>query len=326
MKIHAGADISASWFDICVLIDERQIHQRFENSKAGMRACILWLEELGIKELEIAIEPTGRYGELVAEYFLRRKGYSVLQVQPLLFHRYAESLDMRGKSDFKDSLALAVYCKERGAKLRKWKPKSELELELRDIQLHMRGLTKRIVALKCQLKCRLRSSFVEQALRDELKWYGKRLDETLDWAKDLVQAHPGLGRDYELLLTIPGIGEKTALLLVTLIDFRAFRSSRALACFLGLTGKKKESGSSIRGKESISKRGSKHVRASLFMPARTARMHNPALRSFSDRLEGKGKHDWAIQMAVIRKLVTVAWALVTKQVEFDSTYANEGPT
>jgi len=321
MKTQAGADISGRWFDICVILESKPIHRRFDNSKAGLAACIQWLESLGIKDLEIAIEPTGRYGDLVAEYFLRRK-YRVLQVQPFLFHRYAESLDMRGKSDFKDAYALAQYCQERGAKLRTWRPKNELEWELRDTQLLLRSLTKRAIVLQCQLQCRLRSHFVAQALQQELERCQQQLDEALQHAKELVESHPVLSRDFELLRTIPGIGEKSALLLVTLIDFRKFRSSRSLACFLGLTKKKHESGARVHGKEGISKRGSKLIRGALFMPARSARIHNPALREFSERMEAKGKHDWAIQMAIIRRLVTVAWALVTRQKEFDRSYVN----
>jgi len=321
MKIKGGADISARWFDICVIVEGQPIHRRFDSNKAGLQRCICWLESLRVSELEIAIEPTGRYGELVAEYFLRRK-HRVLQVQPFLFHRYAESLDMRGKSDYKDAFALAQYCHERGAKLRAWRPKNELEWELRDTQLLLRSLTKRTVVLQCQLECKLRSGFVQEALRNELERCEKQLDEALRHAKELVESHPVLARDFQLLLTIPGIGEKSALLLVTLIDFRAFRSSRSLACFLGLTKKKHESGATVRGKEGISKRGSKVIRGALFMPARAARIHNPALREFSERMTAKGKHDWTIQMAAIRKLMTVAWAVVTRQVEFDRAYVN----
>lgn len=322
MKTHAGADISARWFDICVVYEGHSLHRRFDNTTAGLRSCLKWLESLGIKDLDIAIEPTGRYGELVAEYFYRRK-HRVLLAQPFLFHRYAESLDMRGKSDYKDAFALAQYCQERGEKLRVWKPKSSLEWELRDIQLLIRGLTKRSTALQCQLKCNLHSAFVVKALGDELKRCEKQLDEALKHAKEVVEADLLLAGDLQLLCTIPGIGEKTALLMLTLIDFRAFRSSRKLACFLGLTKKKYESGATVRGNEGISKRGSKIVRNALFMPARTARIHNPALREFSERMEARGKHDWTIQMAVIRRLVTTAWALVTGQVEFEREFVNQ---
>ena len=122
MLAYAGTDISSRWFDICVLVEDQKHSRQFENSRNGLRQCILWLESLGVtnlKNLKLVLEPTGRYGELVAEYFYGRKT-RVFQAQPFMFHRYAESIDMRGKSDMKDAFALAQYCKERWQKLREW--------------------------------------------------------------------------------------------------------------------------------------------------------------------------------------------------------------
>ncbi len=274
-----------------------------------------------IGQLTIAMEPTGRYGELVAECFYR-EGYRVVQAQPFMFHRYAESLDMRGKSDFKDCLSLAQYAKERGEKLRAWMPKTMLEWELRDTQVLIRSLTKRSVILQTQIQCGLRSTWVKERLQHELGECQKRLDEAMDRATDLIKGDEVLSRDFGLLMTICGIGERSAVLLLTLIDFREFKSSRALACFLGLSKRTYESGDSVRGRERISKRGNGYIRAALFMPARVARIHNPAIAEFSERLEGKGKHDWAIQMAVIRKLVTTAWSMIVNEMEWSPTYIN----
>lgn len=322
---HAGADVSARWFDLCVLCDDKPIHRRFDNSNQGLQQCVQWLSSMKIQTLEIVLEPTGRYGEAVAEFFYRRK-YRVRLVQPFKASRFAESLDMRGKSDFKDAYSLAVYSKERGNQLREWMPKTQLECELRDMQLLLRSLTKRKVTLECQLKCRLRSQFVQREMCSELESVCAKLELALDRAEELILADETLASDYALLLTIPGIGRKTAALLLTAVDFRAFRTSRELACFLGLTKKKNESGSTIRGHEGISKRGNKWIRGGMFMPARVARMHNPHLKEFSDRLVAAGKHDWVVQMAVIRKLITTAWAVVVKQQPYSAVHLNPNST
>lgn len=320
---HSGADISAKWFDLSLFDEEKNYLMRFQNSSKGLWEAIRWLESLGVEvsKLKLALEPTGRYGELVAEYFYSKQA-TVLMVQPLKFSRYSESVDMRGKSDAKDARALAQYCRERGDKLRPWHPKGSVELELRDMQLLLRSLTKRSTAIQCQLKCGLKSEFVKASLKEELEQCEERLKTVIKHAIGLINQHPILSADFARLQTIPGIGEQTAALLVTLIDFRQFKSSRALGSFLGLTKKRNQSGNS-KGKEGISKRGNTAIRAALFMPARSARMHNPALREFAERLELRGKHDWVIQAAVIRKLVTVAWALVTNEVEFDFSHAEK---
>lgn len=322
MKIHhAGADISAQWFDLC-LINESQIHRRrFQNSRTGLGECVKWLESFGVEidRLQLALEPTGRYGELVAEYF-HLKQSTVLSVQPLMFSRYCQSLDMRDKSDSKDAIALAHYCRERGTKIRQWRPLDEIELELRDAQLLIRSLTKRMTAIQCQLKCGLKSQFVKESLMSELAQSEERKEAAIKYCTKLIKQHPKLSDDFARVMTIPGIGEQTAALLLSLIDFRQFATSRALACFLGLTKKRKQSGTSVKGPEGISKRGNTYIRAALFMPARVARRHNEDLKEFSERLAARGKHDWAIQAAVIRKLVTTAWALVANGTEFDTAH------
>lgn len=321
MLIPAGADIGEQMFDICVFHNNRVLKGKFKNNQLGFRECHAWLRDQHVSQLQIVIEPTGRYGELLAESF-HKKEHKVLLAQPYKFSRYAESIDMRTKSDGKDSFSLAQYSAERGSKLRQWFPPTELELELRDMALLVRSLTKRSVVLQNQLQCGLRSNHVREVLEAELKRVETDLDDALKICRDLIQQHSVKRQDMELILTIPGLGEKSAILLVTQIDFRQFKSSRHLACFLGLTTKKHESGTSVKGKERISKRGNKMIRGALFMPARTARVHNPQIAEFAQRLQDKKKHDWVIQMAVIRKLVTMAWAVVTRGEEYDSCYSN----
>jgi transposase len=180
-----------------------------------------------------------------------------------------------------------------------------------------------MVTLQCQLGCHLKSRYVAEELQGDLERCEAQMEKALKYAQDIIKRDPILAVDFELLMSIPGIAVKSAVLLLTLIDFRKFKSSRALACFLGLTKRKYQSGSTIRGHEGVSKRGSKIIRSALFMPARSARIHNEHLRNFSERMSAKGKHDWAIQMAVIRRLVTTAWAIVVRQVPFDRTYVNQ---
>src|SRR6185295_7659151 len=128
------------------------------------------------------------------------------------FRRYAESLDMRGKTDRKDSIALSHYSKERGEKLLEWVPRTNVESELRDMGVLIRSLTKRSVVLQCQLKCGLKSEYVMERLELELERVDKELDEANKRAKELLCQHPVLKEDLRLAMTIPGIGIKSSVL------------------------------------------------------------------------------------------------------------------
>ncbi|MFN8658080.1 MAG: transposase [Candidatus Obscuribacterales bacterium] len=114
-----------------------------------------------------------------------------------------------------------------------------------------------------------------------------------------------------MLLSIPGIGEKTAVMLLSLIDFLqffveqiAFEVSRFDTAEMGSQALR----SNRNG--SITKAGNKHVRNALLFPAMSAMQHNPTLKAFRDRLTAAGKPGALVRTAVIRKLVITAWSLI----------------
>jgi transposase len=323
--LKVGKDVAAKWFDVCVIVDEKPVRRRYDNNFNGFAKALSWYRSFGAEKIEIAVEPTGHYGWLLFE-FMHRNGCTILQVQPLMFRKYAESLDMRGKSDQKDALALAKHLEERAGSMRRWEPKSDLWHELRDVQILLRSLTKRAATVRNQLQCGLRSEYVQAELKAELASLEERLDTALDRAECIIRQDEQLSRDLEFVDSIPGIARKTAVMLVTLVDFRRFKNARAVACFLGLTKRKHSSGTSIQGQERMSKRGSVHVRSQLFMPARTAVQHDPVCGALYYRLRERGKTDAQAQVAVIRRMVTVAWALVNRQVSFDRNHVNQFQT
>lgn len=317
--IGAGADLSQDVIDVCIIgHDGKPVWKRFSNNYRGFADCLKWLRSFA-ETVQFVFEPTGRYGELFIE-FMYKKGCVPLQADPFQVSTYAKSLDMRTVTDRKSAYALARYALERLDKCRKWRPKGDSAYELRDLQLLLRSLTKRLVTVKCQLKCGLRSQYVRAELEAERRRLEERIDEVLDRAEVIIRGDEQLAADLELLLEIPGIALKTAVMLLTLVDFRSFKNGRAVACFLGLTPRKHESGTSIKEKERMSKRGSTYIRSKLWMPARSTRRLDPIARDLSDRLLARDKHDWHIQVAAIRRLVTVAWAVVTKGVPYDPNY------
>ncbi|MBX9719964.1 MAG: IS110 family transposase [Candidatus Obscuribacterales bacterium] len=317
--LKVGADIASEWFDVCLMLDEKPQFRKFDNDFSGFTKALRWFQSFSPDSIELVLEPTGRYGEWLSE-FMHANGVRVLQAQPLLLRRYAESLDLRGKSDHKDCLALCKYAHERGNKIREWQPKTDLELELRDMQVLLRSIGKRRVVIKCQLECKLRSEYVRQALLAELEQVEKSFDEALKRSHLLIKQNDRLSKDLEFIDSIPGIGLQTAILLVTMIDFRKFKSARAVACFLGLTKKKHQSGTSIRGDEGMSKRGNTFIRSSLFMPARASVQNDEVSAALYQRLRLKGSLDVQAQVAVIRRMVTIAWALVKNQKPFDHNH------
>jgi len=126
---------------------------------------------------------------------------------------------------------------------------------------------------------------------------------------------------YARLKTIPGIGSKTAALLIVSTDgFKHFESNGQVSSYFGLAPTERSSGSSIRGKSRISKIGNKKVRNHLFMCSFTACKCNPQCKSQYERIVNKGKSKKLALIAVANKLVKQAYGIAKSELAYDPDY------
>ena len=117
-------------------------------------------------------------------------------------------------------------------------------------------------------------------------------------------------RQFELLLSIVGIGDKTAYKLLAEIDVANFKDAEALAAFLGLTPEHHTSGTSIRGRPRLSKTGNSGLRKALYFPAVAALRTCPSMRAFGSRLGAKGKPKMVVIGAAMRKPVHIIYSVL----------------
>jgi transposase len=103
-----------------------------------------------------------------------------------------------------------------------------------------------------------------------------------------------------------------------------FRQTRQVESYCGLSPRQYQSGSSVRGKERISKVGNSRMRKAVYMPALNAKDYNPVLRAFAERLEKAGKPPRVIVCAVMRKLLRIMHGVVSSGKEFDINHVS-GP-
>jgi transposase len=122
-----------------------------------------------------------------------------------------------------------------------------------------------------------------------------------------------------LLRSIPGIGAVCAASLVASVgDIRRFSSPEKLVAYIGLDCRVHQSGTSVKGKGFISKRGNHRLRSILFNAAFVARQHNPELKTYFEKKTGEGKHYLSALTAVERKLIHIIWAVWTRGTPFES--------
>jgi transposase len=117
------------------------------------------------------------------------------------------------------------------------------------------------------------------------------------------------------LLTIPGVGQLTAyLLLYEIGDIRRFNSARELCGYAGITPIVRESGDH-RQEGHISKEGNPYIRWDIVEAAQIARRKDPALYDFYGRIARKRGPHKAI-VAVGRKLLVAVWTVLTYGVPY----------
>ena len=315
-KSIVGIDISKKKFDATVLLkDGNQRHRFFANTKEGFEQLKKWLEDLGIQEAHCCMEATGCYGEPLA-FFMHEKGYKISIVNPARIKAYARSEGVRTKTDKVDSRIIARFCKAQRPLL--WAPLSPAEQQLKELYRCLQSLQEDRVRLSNRLeKIEKKTTPVSEIWKDLLLSIKIKEKDVECKIHELLQNNKELKTQVDLLKTIPGVKDKTAVAILSeLPNIKNFKNAKEVAAFAGLTPYVRQSGTSLRGKGVLSKVGSPQLRKALYMPAIVAKNHNPLLKEFSAHLSAKGKHSMTIIAAIMRKLLHIIFGVLKTEKPF----------
>ena len=307
--------------DVALLNDAGKVKSKsLANDPAGFTALMTWLKERDADpaSTHVCLESTGTYSEGCATA-LADAGWLVSVVNPAQPKSFGQSELNRNKTDAADAALLARYCSKMEPPA--WQPPP---MEYRKL----RSLVDRLQALKDmhqQEANRLEAAAelaAHQSITEHLRWLEARIAELEKDIDDHIDSNKEtLGKDAELLTSIPGIGRTTAAKVLGLLgDLRRFSSGKALAAFIGVTPKRHESGTSVRGRSSIGRAGHPRIRHALFMPTLVATRRNPVIKAFRDRLVAAGKPKKSAVLASMHKLVHVMHAIVCKGSKFDPRF------
>ncbi|SEB49838.1 Transposase [Tenacibaculum sp. MAR_2009_124] len=310
---YLGIDISKDFFDVC---DNNLVYYQFKNNLSGFRKLVKLLDSNTI----CVMEATGYYHTRLA-YFLLELGFGVSVVNPLKIKRYIQMDLSKIKTDKSDAKMIQLYGKDRRSKL--WIGQSDTQQEslqlLRMLSIYSKQST--------QLKNKIHgeevlghpSKVVINSLNRSLKKLKKEMEVLEKALNDNVK------KEYQesltLLKSIPGIGDKTALMLIVFTDgFHRFESSKELCSYAGLTPITRQSGSSIKGRPRISKMGNPKLRNLLFMCSFNACKYNQGCKALYDRIVAKGKSKKLALKAVCNKLLKQAFSIVKNGVPYNNQY------
>jgi transposase len=222
----------------------------------------------------------------------------------------------RNQTDKLDAALIAELCRTQTPPA--WSPPDPAWKELQGLVRHLQDLETARQAAKNRLSAQPASRAVIDQLKAHIDFLTQQIQDTKRLIADHLDLHPDLRRQRDLLPSIPGIGDLTAgKLLAEFRSIAAFDKPAQLVAFAGLNPRHHTSGSSIRGQSVISKPGRASIRAALAMPAVVAKHHNPILSAFAARLAQRGLAGTQIIVAVMRKLVHLAFGILKAGQPFD---------
>jgi transposase len=313
-----GVDVGKRELHAVLLQGGRAASKSAPNSPAGIAQFQTWLNNRKAHRVHACLEATGGWSEDVA-FALADAGHVVSLVNPSRIKAFAQSELLRTKTDKIDAALIARFCNLHNPA--PWTPPAP---EIRVLQ----GLVRRhqsLVAMRTDEQNRLDAPIVGAVVKDSLEATLAHLEREIERVdreiEQLFNQHPPLRRQRDLLTSIPGIANTTAArILGEIPNIVEFRSVKAVAAFAGLSPRHYESGS-IRWPTRIAKTGNGALRRALYFPAIVAMRHNPLLRAFAERLRARGKSNMSIIVAVMRKLLTIAYGVLKSGRAFDPAYA-----
>lgn len=294
-----GIDISKSSLDVCLLPDRKRA--RFANTPEGIATLLAFLAPLaGIERL--ILEPTGGYERLVVAA-LQAARLPVAKVNASQVRQFARACGQLSKTDTIDALVLADYGQRMQTRILPQRSSQQAELE--QLVLRYRQLAHMIVQEKNRREKLNHSTqgrtrdWIEQTLHFLLE----QRQAVVDAMTECLKADPELGRKAEVLMSLKGIGLRTACFLLAGLPELGLLDKAQIAKLVGVAPLNRDSGA-MRGKRMIAG-GRRPVRDALYVAALPAIRFDPDIKAFYTGLRNRGKPGKVAVVAVIRKMLII---------------------
>ncbi len=301
-----GLDISKATIDAYLLDNEAS--KRIANNEKGFEQLKHWLKNRQVADVHVCMEATGSYYEGVAESFTDA-GYLVSVVNPAQIKAFSQSLLSRAKTDRVDARIIAQFA--RAHQPAAWIPLTAKERTLRGLVRFCGNLKDTRASYETQLQTPKVVPQVQSTIKDLIGTLTEQIRDIERQISELIEGDADLRRRRDLLVSVEGVGETTAALILTECPrLEEFPTAKAVAAHAGLSSRISESGTSVRGRGGICKIGNARLRRGLWWPAIVAMIHNQRLRAFVKRLHAVGKPKKKIIVAAMRKLLVIAYGVL----------------
>jgi transposase len=291
----------------------------FANTAVGHRQLLQALTRGG-RRVRVCMEATGVYGLDVALRLSAHAGIELMVANPRAVRHFAQAAMRRSKNDRLDAVMLREFALR--MKFIAWTRPEENTLALWSIARRLEALTKQCAAEKNRQHAAAVSQAIPACVRASvartLRGLQREIQKLRKMARQYIAGDARLQRHYQLLRTMPGIGEVSAIqILAELSQLPSDRDVRQWVAYAGLDPREYSSGSSVNKRTRISKVGNRHLRCALFMPALVASRCEPHLRGFYEHLVAKGKKKKQALTAVARKMLHAIFGMFRSDRPYD---------
>ncbi len=324
MKITAimGMDVSKKTLDCHLFVGQKSLPPVSNDSK-GFKVIQRWLKkELKTTEgLLVVMEYTGIYTYGI-ERFLHQQQIKFVKRAALDVKRSVGMV--RGKSDKVDARFISKYGWMRKDELQPMSPLTDTQLELQQLMSHRDKLVSDKASYQAKLK-ELVSQMGEKvnekmvaSMKYVMEVLAQEIKETEASIKELISEDQSLQTNYQLALSVTGIGFATAVhLLIVTENFTRFSDVRKLICYCGVAPFEHSSGTSIRGKVRVSHLANKKIKSLLTLAAMSAIQHDPELKLKYEQKVKEGKPKMSVVNIIRAKLIERVFAVIKKQKPYE---------
>lgn len=295
MGDYIGIDVSKATLDICYLDEVITI----PNQLASIQQWIQKIKKYKCIEL-VVCEATGGYERILVK-MLQKEGIPVFAEHANKIRAFAKTKGLLAKTDRIDAKLIAEYAYTMQPRSRQYSLSEDAE-PIRDL-LKRRN---QLLDDKARETARIDkepSARIKKFISKHIEFLDKQLEAIQKEIKQLSEKG-SIQEEVNLLTSIPGVGQQTALMILTLLPEIGSLENKSLAALVGVAPFNRDSGQ-FRGKRFV-QGGRKTLRKALYMAAVAAVRWNKPLADFYHRLRAKGKPAKVAIVAVMNKLLAMA--------------------
>lgn len=309
-QVCAGIDVGKEKLFVNIYMDNKV--RDFPNTHSGLERMSKYLIKNAVDL--VVMEASGGYERLPASD-LRACGLSVAVVNPTYVRRFAQGMGTLAKTDTIDARLIAHF-----AFVKQPKPQPAKTVEEEELTALVER-REQLVSLLSMEKNRLSkaSDYSKTSLQISIQFLTEQIGTIETAIKALVSKSPERQAKLRCMCSFVGVGEITAVTLLTEMPELGKESRENIAALAGVAPINRDSGK-MKGKRRTYG-GRARVRRTLYLAALSASKHNPIIKAFYERLLAAGKEKKVALVACMHKVLTILNAMLKKGELFNPEYS-----